>query len=133
MDVDTITALLAGLGGQIATGINQALVNGNNAGREGVGPPGRPPDFSDRHRPDTAAQILKSQQSAFDHVMDNRADPDSQTITAFTAQHSSGNRGGYDDAKLRFGGFNLFNGWRSSDLPTAIAQRHPVRAARLHS
>ena len=50
-----------------------------------------------------------------------------------TAQHSSGNRGGYDDAKLRFGGFNLFNGWRSSDLPTAIAQRHPVRAARLHS
>ena len=83
MDVDTITALLAGLGGQIATGINQALVNGNNAGREGVGPPGRPPDFSDRHRPDTAAQILKSQQSAFDHVMENRADPDSQTITAF--------------------------------------------------
>ena len=83
MDVDTITALLAGLGGQIATGINQALVNGNNAGREGVGPPGRPPDFSDRHRPDTAAQILKSQQSAFDHVMENRADPGSQTTTAF--------------------------------------------------
>ena len=34
----TITALLAGLGGQIATGINQALVNGNNAGREGTSP-----------------------------------------------------------------------------------------------
>ena len=83
MDAATITALLTGLGGQIATGINQALVNGNNAGREGNGPPGRPPDFSDRHRPDTAAQILKSQQSAFDHVMENRADPDSQTITAF--------------------------------------------------
>ena len=82
MDAATVTALLAGLGGQIATGINQALVNGN-AGREGNGPPGRPPDFSDRHRPDTAAQILKSQQSAFDHVMENRADPDSQTITAF--------------------------------------------------
>ena len=30
-----------------------------------------------------AAQILKSQQSASDHVMENRADPDSQTITAF--------------------------------------------------
>ena len=83
MDAATITALLAGLGGQIATGINQALVNGNNAGREGIGPPGRPPDFSDRHRPDTAAQILKSQQSAFDHVMENRADTGSQTITAF--------------------------------------------------
>ena len=59
MDAATVTALLAGPGGQIATGINQALVNGN-AGREGNGPPGRPPDFSDRHRPDTAAQILKS-------------------------------------------------------------------------
>ena len=74
MDAATITALLSGLGGQITTGINQALVNANNAGREGNGPPGRPPDFSDRHRPDTAAQILKSQQSAFDHhAMENRA------------------------------------------------------------
>ena len=26
-----------------------------------------------------------------------------------------------------------FNGWRSSDLPTAVAPRHPVRSARLHS
>ena len=83
MDAATVTALLAGLGGQIATGINQALVNGNNAGREGTGPPGRPPGFSDRHRPDTAAQILKSQHFAFDHAMENKADPDSQTITAF--------------------------------------------------
>ena len=35
---------------------------------------------------------------------------------------SSGNRGGYDDAKLRFyesSTVDLFNGWRSSDLPTA--------------
>ena len=56
---------------------------------------------------------------------------------AGTAQKSSGGRGGYDDAKSeRYESprrFNLFDGWRSSDLPTAIAPRHPVRSARLHS
>ena len=83
MDADAVTALLTGLGGQIATGLSQALANansGNNADQEGTGPR---LDFSDRHRPDTAAQILKSQQSAFDHVMENRADPETQTISAF--------------------------------------------------
>ena len=81
MGAATITALLSGLGGEITSGINQALVNGN-AGREDSNFRGRP-DYSKRHRPVTAAQILKSQQAAFDHVVENIADPGSRMITAF--------------------------------------------------
>ena len=54
MDADAVTALLTGLGGQIATGINQALANansGNNADQEGTGP--RSPIMGECRKPDT--------------------------------------------------------------------------------
>ena len=58
MDAATITALLSGLGGQIATGINQALVNGNNAGREGNGPPSKANGFGSEPKPNRGSSVF---------------------------------------------------------------------------